>query len=596
MRRTPRVAVALAVLALLAPAAARRAAAQLADVYHEGLAHAALGGAVVTVDPATRRLPVQNLGSSGQDGVEIKWARGAHGYAASLPDAETDFATPGCVHTIVVSGTSGGAAVVVGRVAVTRNSDGSETLKPDFTSSHATNTWVDLLDANGKVIYSSCCKNAGYDLKMAKKVLAAARPVIETAHQKWIECDMRSPAGCSIEIAYPVAMLAYDGPTTVECYAVRFGRKNGDALSDIGPVAIKGMWPVGTGPGSFTIDLEPVTPPCAGLDCPNGPGTELRVVGEGQYELGPYSNPQMKATPKDTSRVHLRESPSKASLGRTGHPPVKRLTMVISDPAASGPAGSQLLWHAEGTVDGVPDQELCSMTCTIAGGQSQYVPDFSAFGDADYRVVLSNGGTVVADVVDPVGGFTVQTSSPDEDIEVARTIGGPRIIRNCRTPPCPGEPVIVNGAVYVADHIEIDGIDNSGSTARSIDDITALELSSYDALTIYGGYADPVTPLAGVEGPAAALDFGRPVLSPNPALGPVRVQFALPQAGRARVSVTDVLGRRVRGLLDSEFAAGTHSITWDGRTEAGRRAPAGVYFVRVESAAHSAVTRLTRLW
>jgi hypothetical protein len=227
MRRTPGIALALAVLALMAPAAARPSAAQLiSDALHEGLSHAALGGAEVSVDPATRRLPVHNIGSSGNDGVEIKWAKGARGYKASLPDFETDFATPGCVHTIVLKGTASGATVTIGTLAVTRNSDGSDTMRPDFSGVHAASSWLDLLDAQGKVVYSSCCKNTGYDIKMAKKVLGAARNGIQSpGGPKWIELDIWRHNDQSIEVDYPVAMLAHDGSTTVECYGARSGSK-----------------------------------------------------------------------------------------------------------------------------------------------------------------------------------------------------------------------------------------------------------------------------------------------------------------------------------------------------------------------------------
>ena len=236
------------------------------------------------------------------------------------------------------------------------------------------------------------------------------------------------------------------------------------------------------------------------------------------------------------------------------------------------------------------------MSCDASAGQVQYVPDFSSFGLTSYHVMLSSGGAPVADITDPIGGFTVHTSSLDDAIEIARTASGPRIIRNCRTPPCPGEPVIVNGAMYLADRIEVEGIDGSGTFSRTINDMTALEVSSYDPITIYGGYADPVTPVAGVNKPAAALDFAPPVLSPNPATGRVHVRFSLPRAARTHVSVVDLLGRRVRSLADADFAAGAHDLSWDGCNETGGRASAGVYFLRVVSGSVSRVSRMTRLW
>ena len=596
MRSAYVLAVAFTVLAMAAPPSARLSAAQSADVYHEGLAHTALGAATVSLDPLTHLLPISNIGSSGNDGVEIKWAKAARGVAFELPDADAEFSTPGCVHTIVVRGTVAGAPATVGTLAVRRDSDGGETLMPAFPTSSGSNVWFELLGASGNVVYTTCCKPT-YDVKANKKVVAAsARNSIESGGGRGIAVDIRIPesSNFSITVSYPVAMIVREGTNMVECRAVRFTRMSGPAVSSFGPVSIKGMWPVGTGTGSFTIAAEPVTPPCAGLDCPNGPGTQLSVGETGLYDQGSSSDTEMRVAPKDTTKIRLRESPSKGSLG-TARPPTKGLSFEIRL-RESPTLHSSLLWRAEGTVDGVPDQELCAMSCDASGGQVQYVPDFSTFGLTSYHVMLSNGGSPVADITDPIGGFTVLTSSLDDAIEVARTASGPRIIRNCRTPPCPGEPVIVAGAVYVADHIEIEGLDGSGTFSRTISDMTALEVSSYDAITIYGGYADPVTPVTGVEARATALDFAAPVLSPNPAMGRVHVKFELPRAARTQVSVIDLLGRRVRSLADADFAAGAHDLSWDGSNETGGRVPAGVYFLRVESGSASRVTRMTRLW
>lgn len=66
---------------------------------------------------------------------------------------------------------------------------------------------------------------------------------------------------------------------------------------------------------------------------------------------------------------------------------------------------------------------------------------------------------------------------------------------------------------------------------------------------------------------------------PNPApRGATAIAFALPVAGHATLAVYDVAGRRIVRLVDGELAAGEHRAAWDGRDEAGRSVPAGVYF------------------
>jgi hypothetical protein len=65
---------------------------------------------------------------------------------------------------------------------------------------------------------------------------------------------------------------------------------------------------------------------------------------------------------------------------------------------------------------------------------------------------------------------------------------------------------------------------------------------------------------------------------PNPARGEISIEFALPCAGEASVRVFDVSGRLVKTLHRGPLPAGSHSLTWDGRTSAGVFAKAGLYF------------------
>jgi hypothetical protein len=65
----------------------------------------------------------------------------------------------------------------------------------------------------------------------------------------------------------------------------------------------------------------------------------------------------------------------------------------------------------------------------------------------------------------------------------------------------------------------------------------------------------------------------------NPVRGLGRLDFTLPQAGRVRLELLDVAGRRVASLLDGEQAAGPASAAFDAA-----RLGAGVYFARLATA------------
>jgi hypothetical protein len=81
-------------------------------------------------------------------------------------------------------------------------------------------------------------------------------------------------------------------------------------------------------------------------------------------------------------------------------------------------------------------------------------------------------------------------------------------------------------------------------------------------------------------------------VAPNPARERVELTFALPRDGRATVDVFDLAGRRVARLADGAFAAGVHRVHWDGREQANGRVAAGVFLVRLTTAAGSATRRV----
>src|SRR4029078_13289380 len=64
--------------------------------------------------------------------------------------------------------------------------------------------------------------------------------------------------------------------------------------------------------------------------------------------------------------------------------------------------------------------------------------------------------------------------------------------------------------------------------------------------------------------------------------GQATVDFGLSKADRVEVKVFDVSGRLVRMLADRQFAAGKHTLTWDGVDNDGHQVARGVYFTQVE--------------
>jgi probable HAF family extracellular repeat protein len=67
---------------------------------------------------------------------------------------------------------------------------------------------------------------------------------------------------------------------------------------------------------------------------------------------------------------------------------------------------------------------------------------------------------------------------------------------------------------------------------------------------------------------------------PNPFNPSTTISFSLPVRSQVNLGVYNVLGRRVRTLVNGEYAAGRYHIVWDGRDDDGNYVSTGVYFSR----------------
>ena len=84
-------------------------------------------------------------------------------------------------------------------------------------------------------------------------------------------------------------------------------------------------------------------------------------------------------------------------------------------------------------------------------------------------------------------------------------------------------------------------------------------------------------------------------ISPNPFTAGARVAFSLDGPRRVRLAVYDVAGRRVATLVDEDLDAGPQERVWDGTTDRGGRAAAGVYMMRLEAGGEVLVAKTINL-
>lgn len=84
-------------------------------------------------------------------------------------------------------------------------------------------------------------------------------------------------------------------------------------------------------------------------------------------------------------------------------------------------------------------------------------------------------------------------------------------------------------------------------------------------------------PVADVDDSPLPLSIRLAPNHPNPFSAATTISFSLARGENVRISIFDPQGRLVRNLLDGSMDAGTHTLDWDGRDDAGRKTASGVY-------------------
>ncbi|NIR50858.1 S8 family serine peptidase [candidate division KSB1 bacterium] len=68
---------------------------------------------------------------------------------------------------------------------------------------------------------------------------------------------------------------------------------------------------------------------------------------------------------------------------------------------------------------------------------------------------------------------------------------------------------------------------------------------------------------------------------PNPFNPTTEIRYDLPVAGEVTLSIFNVMGQKIRTLIEEQKPAGFHRIFWDGRDELGRQVGSGVFLYRI---------------
>lgn len=82
---------------------------------------------------------------------------------------------------------------------------------------------------------------------------------------------------------------------------------------------------------------------------------------------------------------------------------------------------------------------------------------------------------------------------------------------------------------------------------------------------------------------------------PNPFNPTTIIKYDLPETEEISIAIFDVIGRKVRTLVNEQQEAGYHAVTWDGKNDEGAFAGSGLYFCRMHANNLTFVRKLTLL-
>lgn len=154
---------------------------------------------------------------------------------------------------------------------------------------------------------------------------------------------------------------------------------------------------------------------------------------------------------------------------------------------------------------------------------------------------------------------------------------------------------LVPNSVRAATYTVKGAVTASGKPVRyaSVVFVETQDLSvQFDAVTDSGGDFS-LSPITAVKSePRLPRRFQLNQNYPNPFSSSTAISYKLENQSNVRVTIYDVLGRKIR-TFDAGFqAAGTHGVIWNGRNGFGKLVAPGFYFYRVQAGGEAQVGKM----
>jgi hypothetical protein len=122
-------------------------------------------------------------------------------------------------------------------------------------------------------------------------------------------------------------------------------------------------------------------------------------------------------------------------------------------------------------------------------------------------------------------------------------------------------------------------------------------MMKYMSLRIQFDYEWAVDPVISdnEENITTAPSFAFTSSYPNPFNPNTSIKFYNESSGNVKVSIYNIIGQKVKTIINQDFPIGNHAVIWDGKNEANNEVTSGVYFYKVETSTYSEMNKMLLL-
>jgi len=82
---------------------------------------------------------------------------------------------------------------------------------------------------------------------------------------------------------------------------------------------------------------------------------------------------------------------------------------------------------------------------------------------------------------------------------------------------------------------------------------------------------------------------------PNPFNPVTSISYSLPENERVKIIVSDIMGKRIKTLVDSDQISGQQTIRWNATNDLGNPVSAGIYFLTIEAGSFTKTNKMILL-